>query len=56
MCEFVVGHLLQVVELVVGALLLVVMVGRWNGFNDPWVWWIGVASVAMVLSSVVSGG
>ena len=24
------------------------MVGRWDGFNDPLVWWIGAASVAVV--------
>ena len=40
---FVVGRLLQAM---VGVLLLVV--GHWDGFNDPWVWWISVASVAVV--------
>ena len=48
---FVVGRLLQAV---VGVLLLVV--GHWDGFNDPWVWWISVASVAVVWSDVVSSG
>ena len=43
MREFVVGCLLQVV--VVGILSLVVVVGCWDGFNDLWVWWIGVALV-----------
>ena len=51
---FVVGRLLQAV--VVGVLLLVAVVGHWDGFNDLWVCWIGVASVAMILSGVVSGG
>ena len=40
MCGFVVGRLLQAV------------VGCWDGFNDPWVWWIGIASVAVVRSGV----
>ena len=43
MREFVVGRLLQVV--VVGILSLVVVVGCCDGFNDLWVWWIGVALV-----------
>ena len=43
MREFVVGRLLQVV--VVGILSLVAVVGCWDGFNDLWVWWIGVALV-----------
>ena len=50
---FVVGHLLQAVE---GALSLVAMVGHWVGFNDSWVWWISVASVAVVRSGAVFGG
>jgi len=53
-CGFVVGRLLQVV--VVGVLSLVAVVGRWYGFNDPWVCWISVASVAVVRSGVVSSG
>ena len=51
---FVVGRLLQVV--VVGILSLVVVVGRWDGFKDLWVWWIGIASMAVVQFSVDSGG
>ena len=47
---FVVGCLLQAVAVVVvvGVLSLVAMAGCWDGFNDPWVWWISVASRAMV--------
>ena len=52
MHEFVVGCLLQAVVVVVGILSLVAMVGCWDGFNDPWVWRIGVASVAVVRSGV----
>ena len=44
MREFVVGRLVQAVE---GILSLVAMVGHWDGFNDPWVWWIGIASMAV---------
>lgn len=53
----VVGRLLQTVVMVVGVLSLVVVVGRWDGFNDPWVWWIAIASVVVVRSGVflVSG-
>ena len=54
-CGSVCGRLLQAV-VVVGVLSLVAVVGRWDGFNDPWVWWIGFASVAVVQSGVVSGG
>ena len=46
---FVVGRLLQAVE---GVLSLVAVVGHWDGFNDPWVWWIGIASMAVFWSSV----
>ena len=53
MRRFVVGRLLQAV---VGVRSLVVVVGRWDGFNDPWVWWIGIATVAVVRSDVVSSG
>ena len=49
LCGFVVSRLLQAM---VGVLLLVAVVGHWDGLNDPWVWWIGVASVAVVRSSV----
>ena len=52
MREFVVGHLLQAVVVVVGVFSLVAMVGCRDGFNDPWVWWIGVASVVVVRSGV----
>ena len=31
-----------------GCSLLVAVVGRGDGFNDPWVWWISVALVAVV--------
>ena len=53
---FVVGRLLQAVVVVVGILSLVAVVGRWDGFNDSWVWWISVASVAVVRSGAVFGG
>ena len=53
---FVVGRLLQAVVVVVGILSLVAVVGRWDGFNDSWVWLIGVASVEVVRSGAVFGG
>ena len=56
MRRFLASHLLQAVVVVVGVLSLVVVVGHWDGFNDPWVWWIDIASVAMVRSGVVFGG
>ena len=51
-----VGRLLQAVVVVVGVLSLVAVVGRWDGFNDLRVWWIGIASVAVVQFGVTSGG
>ena len=30
--------------------------GLLDGFNDSWVWWIGVASVEVVRSGAVFGG
>ena len=53
---FVVGRLLQAVVVVVGILSLVAVVGRWDGFNDLRVWWIDIASVAVVQSSVTFCG
>ena len=53
---FLVSRLLQAVVVVVDVLSLVAVVGRWDGFNDPWVWWIDIALVAVVRSGVVSGG
>ena len=40
----------------VGVLSLVAVVGRWDGFNDLRVWWIGIATMAVVQSDVTFDG